>query len=770
MVAQLQITLAASAGRSVGIIGGTSMRRIPREEREAANNDLVARIDQAQSRFGGQGRESPFGATEATILGGASADGIGRLADETPERRLRRAENVGNQPITPEERKLGLERIIGTNDFVSVTFVQQMLGAIRSTGRVVIRSSAGVLGYGTGFLVAPGILLTNNHVIPTEERAGLAMIEFNYEERFGGIVSEEVAFALKPEIFFATDQKLDFTFVAVDAQSTRNTHAIEEFGYLPLNRMLGKVAKGEPVNIVQHPSGERKRIAIRENKITSLTEHHIQYTADTAPGSSGAPVLSDFWEVVALHYTGVPERIDGRIMSTTRGVPWDKATMDETDINWIGNEGVRVSIIVQALENMPLPPHFHDLRDFIVGLGSEPAPDMPMPFETVMAPGNTKSGSPSAGWQANADGTATWIVPVSLTVGVAGLAGPTIGGIQASVSRRGQQAGPPRGHMGDMSSLARQPRPSQGSTAPRHPNADPELQAALAELERARTRPYYEPAAYARERDDYWSGLAPDDNAFRQRLSTHLKSTHSGFVRYDSGRSLYPWIDLQPNLKLKSIYTGEEFDAEAALEAAVAIDRAREAIENDPRELAADKELLLESLEASQPYNCEHVVPQSWYQKREPMRGDLHHLFACESRCNSFRGNFPLIEFDDFEEAVRTGCGKREPSGAVIGFEPKQGKGAVARATLYFLLRYPDELDQTLARMDFDRIANLIVWSNGDPVSEYERHRNQAIFEKQGNRNPFIDHPEWATNSLFGGTSSPSPGRGGRGMRGGNPR
>ena len=65
------------------------------------------------------------------------------------------------------------------------------------------------------------------------------------------------------------------------------------------------------------------------------------------------------------------------------------------------------------------------------------------------------------------------------------------------------------------------------------------------------------------------------------------------------------------------------------------------------------------------------------------MRGDLHHLFACESGCNSFRGNVPYFDFPDFEEAVRGECGKREEG----RFEPANGKGAVARATLYFLLR-----------------------------------------------------------------------------------
>jgi endonuclease G len=145
------------------------------------------------------------------------------------------------------------------------------------------------------------------------------------------------------------------------------------------------------------------------------------------------------------------------------------------------------------------------------------------------------------------------------------------------------------------------------------------------------------------------------------------------------------------------------------------------------------------------PFNCEHAVPQSWYDKREPMRGDLHHLFACEPECNSFRGNIPYFDFADFEEVVREACGKREES----RFEPAAGKGAVAQATLYFLIRYPGEINRTMRELEPDRLQILLSWHGSDPVTEYERHRNAAIFEKQGNRNPLVDHPEWASRVDF---------------------
>ena len=151
-------------------------------------------------------------------------------------------------------------------------------------------------------------------------------------------------------------------------------------------------------------------------------------------------------------------------------------------------------------------------------------------------------------------------------------------------------------------------------------------------------------------------------------------------------------------------------------------------------------------VEAQLPFNCEHVVPQSWFGKREPMRGDLHHLFACESRCNGFRGNTPFTDFPDFPpapqpddgpdpRAVRDDCGKS----ASNGFEPAHGKGAAARAAFYFRLHYPEHI--SAEEMSDDRWPVLMDWHEQDPVSDWERHRNAAIAERQGNRNPFIDHP-----------------------------
>jgi endonuclease I len=307
------------------------------------------------------------------------------------------------------------------------------------------------------------------------------------------------------------------------------------------------------------------------------------------------------------------------------------------------------------------------------------------------------------------------------------------------------------------------PIPSQGAIPPSRPPVsvvtpvdlppgDSELAEALGELERGRSRPYYEADRDTADRDAYYQGLPErrTGEAFFAALSDLLTRTHVNQPRYAPSRHVYPWVDLQPNKMLKSIYTGQEYDPAEFIERDIVTERARAARLQEMLATEAVRggpalEEALDTLEALLPYNCEHVVPQSWFSKREPMRGDLHHLFACESRCNSFRGNTPYLEFPQFEEAVRPGCGMVEAD----GFEPSRGKGPAARATLYFLLRYPGQIDATIEEYEPERLSLLLSWHAADPVSEWELHRNAAIFEKQGNRNPLIDFPDWANEIAF---------------------
>jgi endonuclease I len=153
-----------------------------------------------------------------------------------------------------------------------------------------------------------------------------------------------------------------------------------------------------------------------------------------------------------------------------------------------------------------------------------------------------------------------------------------------------------------------------------------------------------------------------------------------------------------------------------------------------PRELEA----AFNALERDLPFNCEHVVPQSWFGQQEPMRGDLHHLFACDPHCNTFRANTPYADLADTDGKAVSDCGHS----TAAGFEPGAGKGAVARATLYFLLRYPTLIGDEARELQRPAVPVLMAWHAEHPVGDYERHRNATIAEAQGNRNPLIDFPD----------------------------
>jgi hypothetical protein len=287
--------------------------------------------------------------------------------------------------------------------------------------------------------------------------------------------------------------------------------------------------------------------------------------------------------------------------------------------------------------------------------------------------------------------------------------------------------------------------------------SDPCLESAIAECARATERPYYDVAADARSRDDFWRGIDPAAPDLFAAVSDRLLRTHGPRLDYRPAVHLYPWVDLRPGdpPTVQSIYSGRAFDPRELIEAdfRTEAERARLVghLVDAPGGLSQDA--ALRTIEAALRYNCEHVVPQSWFARRHPMRGDLHHLFACEIRCNEFRGRIPYHDFPEALGPTRTDCGRAEPN----RFEPVAGKGAVARATLYFLLRYPGEIDRTVIEYEEEGLSTLLAWHARHPADAYERHRNAAIQVKQGNRNPLIDFPEWADRIDFARGLAPPP-------------
>ena len=265
-----------------------------------------------------------------------------------------------------------LERVLGTNDLIEVNFLTEGARVARSICRVEIGDSHGLAaGYGTGVMVSPRLLLTNNHVLDSAETAGASVAEFAFERDEHGVEQEPVRFGLDPGTFFLTDVDLDFSLVAV-SDASETGRPLADYGWVPMIVQQGKVIKGEYVNIIQHPSGEPKQVALRQNQVVDLLVDFMHYKTDTAPGSSGSPVFNDEWELVALHHSGVPARdANGNILAIDGSI-WSEE-MGEHRVKWIANEGVRISRIITHADGQEITGAQRDVLNGALR-GNEAAP------------------------------------------------------------------------------------------------------------------------------------------------------------------------------------------------------------------------------------------------------------------------------------------------------------------------------------------------------------------------------------------------------------
>lgn len=279
-------------------------------------------------------------------LDGELGDGPLRLA---PEKKKERYRLLLSELGSPEKARAALERIINGNDLDGINYLSRGLAASRPVCRIQIKAPSGAVeGFATGFLVGPGVLMTNHHVFGQASEAQHSTLDFDYELDVNGNERTSAHFGLDPDRLFHADEGLDFAVVAVNPQS-HNGRALEDFSWLKLDSTPGKSDRGEYLTIIQHPAGERKQVCVRENKFVKMTDDTMWYLTDTLGGSSGSPVFNRFWQVVALHHSGVPRKDGKGNWLTKDGKIWDES-MDETEVDWIANEGIRISSIAAHLQ------------------------------------------------------------------------------------------------------------------------------------------------------------------------------------------------------------------------------------------------------------------------------------------------------------------------------------------------------------------------------------------------------------------------------------
>lgn len=846
-----------------------------------------------------------------------------------------------------------LEQIVDSNDLVPAFWLEQ--GVARA--RTVCKIDASGVDYtnrsgawsGTGFLVAPGILCTNHHVINSREVAARSRVLFDFAATPDGSIKEVATFRLLPDLLFWTspvvkaDGKggLDATFVAIQGEPGRS------FGVNPLLRQSFAAGDQDKLNIIQHPNGRMKEVALRNNTLVFQNAQVVHYQSDTEPGSSGAPVYNDAWELLALHHASKDKSNEGIKFSAIASVIEQDAQRGDasakelmkvfagTDelMGFFGSLGRTVNLASGGLERV-VDVYEGESQDLDIGFwnvewfnkrwqdkldavarvvvemnldvwlfvesskeatqelakhltinyagdwGVLASQDAPSEQQITTVLWNKKTvGVESKAWpekvqrwfnvdsrrfdelgleavhgkvfdryparyevsaqlthglvklnlipvhlKAMGDGSlrrqmasrliaeavaelteveqteGDWVIggDFNATLDSGDLDALVQGGLTPlSAHDAGNQqityvkspfkslidhifvsrnlaaeaeddfvivaldhsidrflevsdhrpilirlTGSPQGTASEASDLTEEEaeRLQHGLRGRTRATAS----AAQAMRRVLENRTYYDRDADTILLQTYWGDLKQEVSNFDSRLRALLADTHTTHLPYDPSKYLYPWVDLQPNGNVQSIYSGTQSSPEAYIEHDLEMDRRRtRALESLRVEsLGLEVAEMEAALEAQFKYNCEHVVPQSWFGKALPMRGDLHHLFACDSRCNSFRSNFPYTTHE--LERTMEDCGRVEDD----LFEPTGGKGAVARATLYFMMRYRGFVG---SRYNGDRLQNLLRWHEETPPNEWERHRNAAIHALQGNRNPFIDFPEWSKSVRFGG-------------------
>ena len=154
-------------------------------------------------------------------------------------------------------------------------------------------------------------------------------------------------------------------------------------------------------------------------------------------------------------------------------------------------------------------------------------------------------------------------------------------------------------------------------------------------------------------------------------------------------------------------------------------------------------------------WNREHTWPQSWFNEQTTPRSDLFHVYPTDGYVNGQRSNYPYGEVNNPVYVSGNGsklgpCVTSGYTGRV--FEPiDEYKGDIARSYFYMSVRYySEDIGWGTSGMTNKSVilpwamTMLLRWSDEDPVSDKEIARNNAVYGYQNNRNPFIDHPEYA--------------------------
>lgn len=252
-------------------------------------------------------------------------------------------EPMADLPVNEEGLIFG-----GPGEWVTSTFLDQAALVAKRVARLRVPRYVGrefkrsVGSLGTGWLIAPGLLLTNHHVVNARERGEPAASseDFTLQGKntvawFDYLVEGRETIDIAVVEMVASNRDLDYALLRLSPEAEPSQRAA-----LAVPQSTPDLDRGTRLNIVQCPDGGALKFAIRNNFYASrgTKPFRIRYLTDTKPGSSGAPVMDDNWQAVALHQGFV--EVDPKRVRTESG---------SSEVAKFLNQGIAIEGILQDL-------------------------------------------------------------------------------------------------------------------------------------------------------------------------------------------------------------------------------------------------------------------------------------------------------------------------------------------------------------------------------------------------------------------------------------
>jgi endonuclease G len=213
--------------------------------------------------------------------------------------------------LTPTQLQ-DVRDVIEVDHSVPMTFADKAREISRAVGRLAADNGRAM---GSCFMISPRLLATAGHALPNTKTVALRHAEFNFEQK-GAPPASRARFNLDPNAFFLTEEEMGFD-CAIVAVGERIGGPEFVPGHCRLSNRGNKHALGFYANLIHHPGNSTKQFVLRENRLIDRPDEDqpngnngvdrpelLAYRGQTDPGSSGAPVFNDVWDVVAVHFWG----------------------------------------------------------------------------------------------------------------------------------------------------------------------------------------------------------------------------------------------------------------------------------------------------------------------------------------------------------------------------------------------------------------------------------------------------------------------------------